>query len=206
MTFEAGAVVTCVLGSAFHAIVTRGRAVQGETAVVTGAGGGVGMHALQILRSGGIRAIAVTSSPEKGVALRNAGADEVVVIKDGRYAAEVKALTSGVGADLVLEIAGGNGLLESIHAVRPQGRVVVLGNVRGGTVDLPPAYLILKEISLIGTKSISRHEMMTLLPRIARGILTPRVDRILRLEDAARAHKEMDEGDELGRTVLTVSS
>lgn len=202
LSFETGAVLTCTLGTAFHAIVSRGKARQGETAVVTGAGGGVGWHALQILRAGNVRTIAVTSRSDKSAALREAGADEVVVARDGRFAQDVKALTGGLGADLALEIVGGPGIRETTHALRPLGRMIVLGNVAGKTVDLPPAYLILKEISLIGTKSIGRQEMMTLLSLVARGKLAPQVAQTMPLEGAAEAHRRMELGENVGRTVL----
>ena len=77
------------------------------------------------------------------------GAHDVIVSPERRFAREVRTLT-GRQADLVLEIVGAATLRESLHAVRPGGRVVVLGNVEGQEVSIPPAYLILKEWSARG--------------------------------------------------------
>lgn len=205
LSFEAGAVATCVLGTAFHAITTRAAAKAGETAVVTGASGGVGLHALQVLKLCGVRAIAVTTSPAKEALLRGEGADEVVVARDGKFAGEVKALTGGRGADFVVEMVGGQGIAESIHALRPQGRVVLVGNVKGDLVTLSPAYFILKEVSLIGTKAVTRKEMATVLDLVARGLLHHKVGRILPLDGAGQAHRDMEAGAGPARTVLQVS-
>lgn len=77
----------------------------------------------------------------------------MIVAPDRRFARAVKERTGGRGADAVLEIVGGPTLRESIHAVRSGGRVVLVGNVEGGAAEIRPAHFILKEISLIGTKS-----------------------------------------------------
>lgn len=199
-----GAVITCTLGTSFHAIVSRGEARPGETAVVTGASGGVGLHALQILRAFGVRSIAVTSSAEKEQLLRDAGADEVVVADaDGRYAPQVKEVTGGDGVDLGLEIVGGRGVTETIHCLRFGGRAVLVGNVEGKPAQIKPAHFILKEISLIGTKAITRLEMEDLLSLIGRGVLTPEAGETLPLEQAAEAHRAVADNRTAGRLVLT---
>jgi acryloyl-coenzyme A reductase len=200
----AGAVITCTLGTSFHAIVTRGQAQPGETAVVTGASGGVGLHALQILRAIGVRPIAVTSSAAKVPMLRDAGADEVVISDpDGRYAPQVKEATGGQGVDLGLEIVGGRGVTETIHCLRFGGRAVLVGNVEGKPAEIKPAHFILKEISLIGTKAITRLEMERLLGLISRGVLSPEAGETFPLEAAAEAHRAVAENRTTGRLVLT---
>jgi D-arabinose 1-dehydrogenase-like Zn-dependent alcohol dehydrogenase len=204
LDFDTSAVLTCTLGTAYHAVVARGEARLGETAVVTGASGGVGRQALDVLRACGARTIAVTSSQPKASNLKEAGADEAVVAEQGSFAREVKALTGGLGADLVVDTVGGAMLLESIHALRPRGRVVVLGNVEGRKVALPPAYLILKEVSLVGTKSITREEMKKLLELVARGVLKPTVSERFPLVHACEAHRRLEESSGAGRVVLTV--
>jgi acryloyl-coenzyme A reductase len=200
----AGAVITCTLGTSFHAIVTRGEARAGETAVVTGASGGVGLHALQILRATGVRSIAVTSSAAKEQLLRDAGADVVVVSDaDGRYAPQVKEVTGGEGVDIGFEIVGGRGITETIHCLRFGGRAVVVGNVEGKPAEIKPAHFILKEISLIGTKAITRLEMERLLSLISRGVLVPEAGETLPLAEAAEAHRAVAENRTAGRLVLT---
>lgn len=198
-----GAVITCTLGTSYHAIVTRGQVRAGETVVVTGASGGVGLHAVQILAATGARPIAVTSSAAKADLLTRAGAAEVVVADaEGRHAPQVKELTGGLGADAALEIVGGPSITETIHALRPGGRAVLVGNVEGEPAQIRPAHFILKEVSLIGTKAITRLEMQRLLELIDRGVLTPEAGETMRLDQAPDAHRAVAANRTSGRLVL----
>ena len=199
-----GAVLTCTLGTSFHAIVGRGAAEAGETALVTGATGGVGLHALKVLRAIGVRSIAVTSSSAKVPLLEEAGADHVVVSEAGAFRDAAKQLTEGAGPDLVVEIVGGDSIHESLRTVRFGGRVVVVGNVEGSTATIRPAHLILKEVSLLGTKAIPRLEMERLLSLVERGVLTPSIGEAVPLEDVRDAHLAIANNQTDGRLVLTL--
>lgn len=197
------AIVTCTLGTAWHAIATRGEVTAGDVVVITGASGGVGLHAIQIAASLGARVVAVTSSESGASAARDAGAHNALVVPDRRYAKPLKA-ELGLKADVVIDIVGAPTLRESLHAVRPGGRVVVVGNVEGSEVSIPPAYLILKEIALVGTKSCSAQELADVLARVADGTLTADVTSVRPLAEARRVHEEMEAGTASGRIVLEV--
>lgn len=198
------AIATCTLGTAYHALVGRGGLEKGQVVAITGASGGVGLHAIEIARHFGSRVVAVVSSESGGERARAMGAHDVIVSPARRFAREVRTLT-GRQADLVLEIVGAATLRESLHAVRPGGRVVVLGNVEGQEVSIPPAYLILKEISLIGTKSCSIQEMDEVLALLGRGELHADVTEVVPLTDAAEVHRRMEAGESAGRIVLDVN-
>lgn len=197
------AILTCTFGTAFHAIVGRGGAQPGQTVVVTGASGGVGSHALQIIRALGATGVGVVSSESGAATAWASGAQHVVVDPDRKFARAVKTQL-GTGADLVIDVIGASTLRESLHAVRSGGTVVVVGNVEGKEASVPPAYLILKEISLLGTKSCTTGEMAEVLDWIADGRITPQVSRIIPLEDAAALHEEMEANGSGGRVVLEV--
>jgi D-arabinose 1-dehydrogenase-like Zn-dependent alcohol dehydrogenase len=205
MSAEVGAVLTCSLGTSYHAIVTRGQVRAGERVLVTGASGGVGMQAVAMLRALGAVPIAITRRQSTVSALEAAGAEHVVVSADGRYRAAAKELT-GEGADLAIDVVGGPSLGEAMHSVRPGGRIVVLGNVEGGTAEIRPALLILKELALLGTKSVTRSEMSEVVRLVNEGVF--RVDEpcVRPLEAAADAHAELESGEALGRTVLAFAS
>jgi acryloyl-coenzyme A reductase len=201
MTSTVGAVLTCSLGTAYHAIVTRGQAQPGESVVVTGASGGVGRQAVSMLRALGLRPIAVTRRASTVAAISEAGAAEVIVAPDGAYRREVKDLT-GEGADLAIDVVGGASLGEALHSVRPGGRIVVLGNVEGGTAEIRPAMLILKELALLGTKSVTRDEMGEVVRLVAEGVFDVAEPTPRGLDEAPAAHAELERGDAAGRTVL----
>lgn len=199
------AIVSCTLGTAWHALRSRAHLQAGETVAITGASGAVGSHAIQVAASLGAHVVAVTSSAAKAPVLRGLGAAEVVVMEEGRFARQVKAATGGLGADVVLEIVGAKTLTESIHAVRSGGRVVVVGNVEGATAALRPAHLILKEVALLGTKSCTAQELQEVLARVADGRLRAEVEGVLPLAEAAALHARMERGEGQGRVVLAVS-
>jgi len=196
------AIMTCTLGTAYHAVVGRGEVSPDDLVVVTGASGGVGVHAIEVLRMLGARAVGVVSSEASVDAVRDAGATDVIVSPDRRFAAELRDRHGR--ADVVLDVVGEPTLLESCHAVRPGGRVVVVGNVTGKKALVPPAYLILKEISLVGTKSCSLEEMDEVLRLVSDGSLRARVDTVLPLADCRQVHERMESGANLGRVVLEV--
>lgn len=197
------AIATCTLGTAYHALVGRGALERGQVVAITGASGGVGLHAIEIARVAGAHVVAVVSSESGGERAREMGAHEVIISAERSFARELRKRT-GRQADLVLEIIGAATLRESLHAVRPGGRVVVLGNVEGKEVSVPPAYLILKEISLIGTKSCSMREMAELLALLAARELHADVTEVVPLADAAEVHRRMEAGESTGRIVLNV--
>ena len=205
LPLEKAAVITCTYGTAYHALLTRGGASSRQTVLVTGASGGVGLHLLQLARHFGIAMIAVTSSPDKQELLRRFGASEVIVSRDGRFAAAAKEATGGRGVDLVMEIVGGTSLGESVHAVRSGGSIVLIGNIEGQPTSIKPAHFILKELSLIGTKSCSLNEVGEVCSLIADGHLGVEVDGLFPLDQAAEVHRRMEGGSSRGRYVLQVN-
>lgn len=205
LPLEKAAVITCTYGTAYHALLTRGGASSRQTVLVTGASGGVGLHLLQLARHFGITVVAVTSSPDKQELLRRFGASEVIVSRDGRFAAAAKKATGGRGVDLVMEIVGGASLDESVHAVRNGGGIVLIGNIEGRPTSIKPAHFILKEISLIGTKSCTRHEVGEVCTLITDDHLGVEVDGRFPLDQAAQVHRMIEGGSSRGRYVLEIN-
>src|SRR3989454_12392484 len=106
IALEEASICACTIGTAIHVARTRGGVQLDETVLITGASGGVGLHAIQVCRLIGARVYAVTSSPAKAARLKEAGADEVIVSPDLKFAAAVRRATGGRGVDAVIEITG----------------------------------------------------------------------------------------------------
>ncbi|MEM7356545.1 MAG: zinc-binding dehydrogenase [Acidobacteriota bacterium] len=195
------ATACCTAGTAVHTLRTRARITAGETVVVTGASGGVGLQVLQLARHDGARVVAITSSAAKVEALQEAGADEVVVAPDLKFARQVRELT-GEGANAVIEIVGSATFDQSLKALAPGGRLVVVGNLETGIVQLNPGLVIVKELELIGAYATTQGELQDALQLIDEGALRPWVSDVLPLEDAWHAHQRLEERDVVGRLVL----
>lgn len=203
MTWAVAATVCCTAGTAVHVVRTRGRVQPGETVLVTGASGGVGLQTVQLARLDGARVIAVTSSASKYEALYNAGAHEVIVAPDLEFAPAVRELTRRAGVDVAIEIVGSATFAQTLKSMAPGGRVVVVGNLESGTVDLNPGLVIVKELEILGAYATTQAELETALQLTHAGKLTPFVTEVLPLRSAALAHARLENREVAGRLVLS---
>jgi len=200
--WEVAATACCTTGTAVHCVRTRGRVQAGETVLITGASGGVGVQAVQLARHDGARVIAVTSSEKKAPALLAAGAHDVVVSPDLDFAAEVRRRSGGEGANVALEIVGSGTFLQSLRALAPGGRLVVVGNLETASVGLNPGLMIVKELTILGAYATTRKELEEAFELIRSGAVKPWVAEVLPLRDAAQAHRRLEERGVTGRLVL----
>jgi acryloyl-coenzyme A reductase len=203
MPWAVAATVCCTAGTAVHVVRTRGRVRPGETVVITGASGGVGLQTVQLARLDGARVIAVTSNLAKVAALYNAGAHEVVVSPSLEFAASVRRATDGEGAAVAIEIVGAKTFGQTLKAMAPGGRVVVVGNLESGTIDLNPGLVIVKELEILGAYATTQGELETALALTHAGKLSPFVTEVLPLGDAAKAHVRLENRGVAGRLVLS---
>ena len=202
MEWEVAATVCCTAGTAVHVVRTRGRIQRGETVLVTGASGGVGLQVVQLAGLDGARVLAVTSSAAKIGALLDAGADEVIVAPDLAFAADARRLTGGEGVNVAVEIVGSATFAQTLKAMAPGGRVIVVGNLESGTIDLNPGLVIVKELEILGAYATTQAELQTALELTHAGRLVPFVHEVLPLRDAAAAHHRLETRQVAGRLVL----
>jgi NADPH2:quinone reductase len=150
MDFKDGAAFPLNYGTTYHALKQRGQLQAGETLLVTGAGGGVGTTAIEIGKAMGARVIAAASSDEKLEIAKNLGADEVINYSDGELKEKVKALTGGLGADVIYDPIGGDIFMQCMRCINWKGRVLVIGFASGPIPEVPTNLALLKGCSIVG--------------------------------------------------------
>lgn len=197
--WEYAAVAACGVGTTVHAL-KRAEVRSGETVLVTGAGGGLGVNALQVVRAAGCQAVAVTTSPHKAERLGEL-ADAVVVHKrQEEYHVQVRAL--GLDPDVVVDLTAGVSLDQSLRAVRRGGRVVIVGNVDPSPTVVLPGAIIVRELDIVGSNSASMSDLTESLGLISSGRVRPVISDVFDLSDAAAAHRLAEGHLSLGRVVL----
>ena len=131
----------------------------GETVVVTGAGGGLGVQAVQLGATLGCRVLAVTSSPEKSAYLSELGAAEVLDTGPLEFSELVMALTEDQGADLIMYTVGSALFPSTWQSLAQFGRWVVLGEVSGGQMALDVVEVIFRDAQILGTSGVTRAQV-----------------------------------------------
>lgn len=205
LSWEEAAAVPLAALTAYRALTTRAGVRAAETVVVTGIGGGVALFALQIARALGARVIATSRSEakrERALALGAAAA----LPSDGPWDDEVRRLTGGRGAEVVVETVGPPTWHQSLAALRPGGRLVFFANTEGQSVELPVREVYWRQLSLLGTTMGNREEFRCMLELVRRGAIRPVVDSVFPLEEAPAAFARMAGAAQFGKIVLAVGS
>jgi D-arabinose 1-dehydrogenase-like Zn-dependent alcohol dehydrogenase len=188
-----------------YKVLRRARITAGDTVAVIGAGGGLGIHQIMMAKWARARVIAVDTSREKFAACRKAGADEVVDASDGRTAEALLDLTRGQGVDVVVDYVSSTATLEAgARALGRRGRLVTLGG-SGKPFSVSSLDMMLKEQDLLGSRYVTRAEIVETLELVARGEVWPLVTEIRRLEDAEAVHEKVERGAVIGRAALLIN-
>ena len=199
----AAALAVCPVGTSVRATFGVANTRPGETVLVTGAGGGLGLHEIQVAKSVQARVIAVTSSDDKVEAIRQAGADEIVVRPDLKFSGDVWRLTGKQGADVILENVVTGTFGESLRSTAQNARVVVLGNIGARPVEIDPGLVIMRRIQIVGSGNATFGDVHTALHLMATGAVKPFIGRVLPFPQAAEGHALMERRDVTGRVVLS---
>ena len=201
---EEAAIVACTIGTELNAVRDVGCVRIGEHVLVTGAGGGLGLHGVQLSHLAGAFTIAVTTTPAKAARIREAGADEVIVVGRGEdFSAEVRRLTGGRGVDVVIDNVGSQVFEQVRRSVADAGRIVLVGQLTGEFNSFNPAQLFLRNVSILSATGVSRSQLADALELVARRRIKPAIGGVYRLEDAAETHRLVEAGLSTGRLVLT---
>jgi D-arabinose 1-dehydrogenase-like Zn-dependent alcohol dehydrogenase len=201
---EEACICACTIGTALHVVRARGGVQLDETVLITGASGGVGLHTIQVCRLIGARILAVTSSPQKADRLKEAGADEVIVAPNLKFAEAARRLTGGRGVDVALEITGALTFDQAIRSLAPAGRLIVVGNLETKPVSFMPGLVILKELEIKGSFATTTPELSESFRLVMEKKVRPVVSRLMPLAEAPKAHQLLFDRGVTGRIVLQV--
>ena len=211
--FIAGSTILHAYLTAWYALIERARLQAGETVLVTGAAGGIGLACLEIARIVGARVIAVVGSAAKQAVVRKYGAEEVIDYSNEDVRQRVKALTDGEGLDVCVENVGGTLFTTLARLMRWNGRLMPIGFTSGDIPSLAMNLPLLKNYSIVGVFIAPWKERFpedatrafeTIMAWVAEGRLRPHIDRVLPLELAGEAMSAIASRETQGRIVLRV--
>ncbi len=191
-------IASCVIGMVINGIEEAGGIEEGDKVLVTGASGGVGIHALQIAKAFGAYTIAYTRSEEKAKFIEEMKPDEII-IGDIEFSKEVKKRVGGV--DMVIETVGEPTFNQSLRSLKWGGKIVVIGNVNVKPVNLQLGLVILRQNSICGTLSSTKKSLYKAIHLYKMGKLRA-VGREVPLEKFDEAVEAMENGESRGRFFL----
>jgi NADPH2:quinone reductase len=207
-----GATFLAAHGTAYHALVDRAQLGRGEVLLVHGAGGGVGLAAVEIGKLLGATVIAAASSEEKLAVAREKGADHLILYAREPFREAVKRITDGRGADVVFDPVGGEVFENSLRCIAWGARILVVG-FTGGIGLARTNLLMIKGASVLGVRAgeavrnnpvIGEERLKTLLGWAAGGHVRPHISHRLPLEDYAQAMQLLIDRKAIGRVALVM--
>jgi NADPH2:quinone reductase len=198
----------------WHNVFERGKLAAGETLLVHGGSSGIGTTAIQLAKALGARVITTAGTPEKCEACRKLGADLAIDYRTEDFVALTKQATQGRGADLILDMVGGDYVGRNYEAAAVEGRIVQIAFLASSRVTVDLMRLMLKRLTHTGSTlraravadkaAIARAVENNVLPLIASGRVKPPIDSTFPLAQASAAHARMESGQHIGKIVLTL--
>ena len=206
VSFSQGAAVNIPYATAYRALFRRANALPAEHVLVHGAGGGVGIAAVQLARAAGMIVIG-TASTERGRSLiREQGAHHVFDHHAPDHLARIPAAIGGQGVDVILEMLANVNLATDLKALAKGGRIVIIGS--RGTIEIDPRDAMTRDAAIIGMtlSNAAAHELISIhaaiVAGLANGTLNPIIGREFPLAEATRAHQTIMEPGTYGKIIL----
>ncbi|GGA78910.1 NADPH:quinone oxidoreductase [Nitratireductor aestuarii] len=211
MSYEKGSAFPVVYATGYHALVQRGQLEEGETLVVHGAAGGVGLAALQIGRALGARVIATVGDAEKAETLRSLGYPDVITVDAEDVRARILELTDGQGADVFYDPVGGELFDVSMRSIAKEGRILIIGAAGGQYGTLKTNHALVKEVSVVGVlygawkarkPKIAERNMEALVQLASAGKIDPHIWKVLPMSQTPEAIEALGSRRVIGKVVV----
>ncbi len=190
------------IGTPYHAIAVRMQIRPGDRLVITGAGGGVGLHAVQIGLMVGADVMAVDLGRPKLDHAISLGASVAVDPTETDLAEAIADWTGGVGADGVLELVGPATIGATLNGLAKGGKMVIVGSHTGKDWTIDPGDIYRNEWEIRGSRNVSADELRTVVDLVDRGLIDPIIDQTGGLTDAERFQQRVSDGTVIGRDVI----
>ncbi|MBX7113114.1 MAG: NADPH:quinone oxidoreductase family protein [Myxococcaceae bacterium] len=211
VSFEVGGITLLTYATTYHALVDRAHLRQGETLLVLGAAGGVGVAAIQLGKHLGARVIAAASTPEKVAFCKQMGADEGICYGTEDLKERIKALTQGEGANVIYDPVGGPYAEAALRGIAWEGRYLVVGFAAGDIPKFPLNLILLKGCQVVGVfwgsfamraPELNRANAEHILKWVGEGKLKPHLDATLPFAQAADALQRLEQRAVRGKLAL----
>ena len=206
------AVASDAIATPYHACHAEAQVSPGDNVLIIGAGGGVGIHMLQMARLCGGRVIAAEVGEEKMELARSMGADEVIDARRGELVKQVRAVTAGRGVEAAIDMVGTSETLTAcLAALAPAGRMVIIGSKPKSVYGADPSFVVnpqefMRQAQEIhGSRYVNNEEIIRTLELVKHKRIKAVVSRTFPLEEAEQAHELLRKNAIAGRAVLTVS-
>ena len=208
VSFEEGAGVFVPYATAYRALFEKAQAKAGETVLVHGASGGVGVAAIQWAKNAGLTVIGTAGSEDGRKLVKQQGADTVVDHTAENYLAEILEMTGGKGVEIILEMLANVNLQKDFDVLAKYGRVSIIGN--RGSLEFNPRAIMSKDASVYGLSLFNARESVmneihaAIFDGLEKGFLKPIVGKTFPLAEAVEAHRAVIEEKAFGKIVLTI--
>lgn len=215
MSDEKAAAFSMVYGTSYYALKQRASIQPGETLLVLGASGGVGLATIELGKAMGAQVIAAASTAEKLAVAREAGADELINYSEEPLKEAVKKLTNSKGVDVIYDPVGGEFTEQALRAMAWNGRHLIIGFAAGDIPKIPANLMLLKSCSVVGVfwgsftqrePEASAENMKELLQMFAEGKIDPGISQVFEFEDYEKAFGALTGRTATGKIVLKVGA
>ena len=213
MSFQVAAAFPVAYGTSHIGLKYKLRLEKGETLLINGAAGGVGLTAVELAKQMNVKVIAAAGSDGKLAMAKQAGADHLINYNSEDVRAKVKIYTKGKGVDAVYDPVGGEAFKSALRATAQMGRILVVGFASGSIPQIPANILLVKNISVIGyywgayqvlNPLILEKSFSELFGWFDSGQLSPHISKIFDLEDAGKAIEELGKRKSVGKLVIKI--
>lgn len=193
-------------------VIQRGVLQSGETLLIHGGSSGIGTTAIQIAKARGAIVIATAGTDEKCEACKSLGADHAINYLTTDYVDAVKDITGGAGANVILDMVGGDYIERNYRAAAIEGRIIQIAFMNGAIAEVDFTRLMIKRLTHTGSTlrpqsveakaQIAQELEAEIWPLISNGTIAPKIDKIFKFENAAAAHSYMESGTHIGKIIL----